>query len=281
MKTRVVKGIRLVVFLAGAAILPSAGFGAEPKEAPPGSVVALLLPKAREIIDRYVSAIGGKEVILKATAMRGKGAIRSSGQGQSAAGEFEVLRAKPNKQIVKVNIANSGQTVSGFDGQVGWLLLPSAGPVLLQGRMLDQARDESEFYSPLHEEKNFQRMETVGIAPFWDRDCYEVELVYKSGRKVTEYFDIQSGLLMGYRGAQETPQLSVEVNVQLADYQKFGELLQPAKLVQRVANVEHVITISIISYEPVPDKEFEMPPEVKALLKAAAETPAKPLSGPK
>jgi hypothetical protein len=86
---------------------------------------------------------------------------------------------------------------------------------------------------------------------------------------------------MGYRGAQETPQLSVEVNVQLADYQKFGELLQPAKLVQRVANVEHVITISIISYEPVPDKEFEMPPEVKALLKAAAETPAKPLSGPK
>jgi len=260
--------------LACVGLLVFGALGAEMPAAPPTSAAAPgpKLPPAKEIIARYVQGIGGKEAILKHTAMRGKGTFEVSGQGQKATGELEVLGAKPNKQVARINIRDMGQIVAGFDGKTGWLIVPGAGPMLLRGRMLDQARDDAIFYNQLHEETNYQSMETVALTQFEGQECYQLKLVFKSGREVTEFYDVKTGLLAGFKAMQETLQASLEVTSRLSDYKKFGDWLQPTKLTQKMAAIEQTITIASITYDPIPDSEFEPPAEVKALLK---EQPAK------
>jgi hypothetical protein len=240
--------------------------GADIPAAPPKPAAAKL-PPAKDIIAKYVQAIGGKEAILKYTAMRGKGTFELSVQGQNSTGELEVLRAKPNKQVAKISIRDLGQIVAGFDGKTGWWIVPGAGPMLLQGRMLDQARDDAIFYNQLHEESNYQSMETEALTQFEGRECYQVKLVFKSGREVTEFYDVKTGLLAGYKAMQESLQASLEVTSRLSDYKKFGDWLQPTKLTQKMAGIDQTITIASVTYDPIPDSEFEPPAEVKALLK--------------
>lgn len=80
-------------------------------------------------------------------------------------------------------------------------------------------------------------------------------------------------MLAGHKPMQETPQASIEVTSRVFDYKKFGDWLQPAKLAQKMAGGEQTITITSVSYEPIPDREFDPPAEIKALLK---QPPAKP-----
>jgi hypothetical protein len=241
--------------------------GADTPAAPPKPAADAKLPPAKEIIAKYVQAIGGKEAILKYTAMRAKGTFELSSQGQNSAGELEVLRAKPNKQVVKINIQGTGQIVAGFDGKTGWLIVPGAGPMLLQGTMLDQARDDAVFYNQLHEESNYRSLETAALTQFDGQECYQLKLVSKSGREVTEFYDVKTRLLAGYKAMQESLQASLEVTGRLFDYKKFGDWLQPTRLAQKMPGIDQTITISSISYEPIPDREFEPPAELKALLK--------------
>jgi hypothetical protein len=223
------------------------------------------LPPAREVIEKCVQAIGGKEAILKLNSQRlkGKWEMASAGQG----GDFELLRAKPNKQLLRVKMGDQGQIVNGYDGKVGWMLNPFTGPMLLEGKMLDQASEEAEFYNVLHEEKNFKSMETTGVSQFDGKEAIELKLVTKSGREIREFYDAKTSLLIGTKAVHESPQGPNEVTVAYTDYKKMGEILQPTRLLVKGEGFEQVLTISSIDYDSVPDKEFDLPDEIKSLPK--------------
>ncbi len=245
--------------------LPAGAADAPAAPLPPRAAGSL--PSAKDVIARHVAAIGGREVVLRLTSMRGKGHFVMPTQGLS--GEFEFLRATPNRQIVRVTVANVGQITTGFDGKVGWLLNPFNGASLLEGQMLDQSRDEADFYSQLHQEQNFKSMNTVQRTPFAGQECYEVKLVWKSGRETTEFYSASTGLQVGVRQQQQTAQGQAEVTTRLSDYKKFGDLLQPTKIAQKMGEVEQTITITSITFDPIPDSEFALPEAVKTLLKPA------------
>jgi hypothetical protein len=271
MKTRPsLPGCRVAEFAAVA--LLCAVWGADAPPAPATPAPAVELPPAKEVIAKHIQAIGGREAILKQTALRAKGKLDIISQGVK--GEFEVLRTKPNKQLIRIVIPDAGQIDIAFDGQVGWLTSPFTEPQLLEGKMLAQARDESDFYSALHEEQNFQSMATVAKTQFDGKECYQVKLVYKSGRQTTEYYDVKTGLQAGLQSTQESPQGAIDTTTRLADYTKFGETLQPRKITQMLGETEQVLTITSLSFDPIPEQEFAQPEPIKALVKAK-EAPGK------
>ena len=226
------------------------------------------LPTAKEIIAKHVEAVGGRDAMLKQTVMRGTGKFEITGQG--AAGDFEFLRTKPNKQVVRITIPAMGPITIGYDGRNGWIDMPGIGANLLEGKMLDQSRDEADFYNQLHDEKNFKSMETVGRAPFEGQDCYQVKLIWNSRREINEFYDAKTGLQASQRSTQETPQGSVSVTSRMSEYKKFGDLLFATKINQKMGDVEQVITINNFSYDPIPEKEFELPASLKQKVAPAA-----------
>jgi hypothetical protein len=223
-------------------------------------------PSAASVIAKYVEAIGGKDAIMKhsSVALKGKWEIPTMSQS----GDLELVKAKPNRQVIHVKIGDQGEIVTGYDGTVGWMLNPFTGPMLLEGKLLDQTRDEADFYNSfVRDAANYKSMETVGQAKMDNKDCIELKLVTKSGRESREFFDAKTGLLVATKGVQESAQGPNEVTVIFSDYKKTGDVMQPSKLQIKAGEFDQVVTITTVEFDKVADKEFELPTEVKALLK--------------
>ena len=224
------------------------------------------LPSAADVIAKYLKAIGGREAVLKHTSTRLKGAWEMPAQ-QEAKGEFELLQAKPSKRLMRMKLGTMGEIVNGYDGKAGWVTSPFAPPALMEGKMLDQTRDDADYYAVLHNPTDYRSLETVARTQFDNRECLELKLITKSGREVREFYDAKTGLLAGIRAIQETQQGSSETTVTCLEYQKFGDLQQVTKLKIGSDQGDVSIRITSVEYDTVSDAELEPPAEIKVLLK--------------
>ena len=126
------------------------------------------------------------------------------------------------------------------------------GPMLLEGRQLDEKRFDSEFYSELRSESRYASVTTLEQVDFEGRPCYKVRLVRKSGGEDIEFYDVATGLKAGSTTTRETQMGTVTGTTIESEYRKFGNLLQPTKVVSHIGGLDQVITISSIEHDRVP-----------------------------
>ncbi len=229
------------------------------------------LPEASTIIARYIEAIGGKDALLKTVSRHITGTFSVPDQGME--GSLEMFRSIPNKLFIRINIAGMGEITQGFDGKVGFTNDPMQGASLLVGYRLSQIRETADFYTELHRAEKFTSMKTVELTDFQGKPCYKVRLLSKAGRRYNEFFDQQTGLLAGNVGEQDIAGRAVEQITVYSDYKRFGDLLLATRTVVRVMNREQVMTYESIEFNAVDDTVYELPEEVKALVKPKPSTP--------
>lgn len=223
------------------------------------------LPTAREVIDRYVSAIGGSAAFRSINSMRARGTFEITGQQLS--GELEMMASRPNKLLTRVRIGPIGQVEEGFDGKVGWSIDPMRGPSLVTGRSLDERADEAWFDAPLHGDDHVKSMTVVGKEEFDGRPAYRLKVVAVRGTEQFELFDVENGFQVGSEASRDTPFGIVPTTTTFRDYQRFGQLLLPSRVIQRVLGQEQVFTFTLYEFNTVPPNTFDLPAPIKALLK--------------
>lgn len=221
------------------------------------------LPQAGTLVDRYVELIGGRDAIL------GRPFIRSTGQFQLPAmgvsGELEVYQGYPGRNAVRVSIPGLGEIRSGFDGTVGWSLDPLQGPRIMEGRELEQTREEASFVSTLRDPSVVASMETVEQAEMNGEPCWRVRLTWHSGRETFDCYSVESGLLIASTSTQESPMGSIQVTSLLNDYREFDGFRFPTRMTQQMMGQEQVLVIEEVEFPPVDESVFELPPEIRAL----------------
>lgn len=222
------------------------------------------LPAATTIIDRYVEAVGGVEAIKGQEARRATGVIEAPAQGLS--GDVEVVAAPPDKFRLKVVIGGLGEVQSGYDGTTGWLIHPAFGPMVLDGRMLQQTRQQADMFSMLHPDRFVKSMETVERTDFDGRECYKVKVVTQWDEEYFEFFEVESGLLAGSVRKQATPMGEIEATTTLSDYEEVDGVLLPTRTVQTTMGIEQVVTIDEIETVEVEEDAFALPAEIRALV---------------
>jgi len=223
------------------------------------------LPSARSIIDRYVKAIGGREAILSHSSSHATGSMTVTGSGIT--GVLDVYGAKPNKSLVKINLGGIGDVIEGFDGVHAWSVSPMTGPMLTQGKELEEKKFDGDFYSDLHDEGRYASMKTVEKTTFDGRPCYKVSLVKKDGAEDFDFYDVETGLKAGAMLSRESQMGPMPVTQVHSDYKKFGNLLVPTTLKQTAMGVEQVLKVNTFEFDNVPDSTFEPPAQIKALIK--------------
>lgn len=221
------------------------------------------LPPARRIVDRYVETLGGRAVIMSDTASHTTGLFEVPAAG--LAGQIDIYAAAPNRMLVKTDFPQMGQVMSGFDGTTAWSIDPMQGPMVLEGKQLEDTRIQADYYARLHDASKFSSMETTGLVDFEGKQAYNVRLVRTNGDVIEELFDPETGLLVGSVATRDTPMGPVTVTSVIGDYKRFGRQLVPTRVVQRVAGQEVVVTISAVSYDPVDPAVFALPDPIKAL----------------
>jgi len=236
------------------------------------------LPAPREVIQRYVDAIGGEAMVRKPKSMTMAGTFSMPAAGLE--GTFRLLSMAPDRQLQSVTLPGVGEIREGFDGRYGWAINPMTGPMLFDGAMLRQARFRADFYAPLHDPARYRTMETAGRVKFGELDTYELRLVTSEGDEIVEYFAVDSGLLVGFETTAETAMGPQTIRNSVHDYKDFSGLRLPTRIEQELGpGMTQTVTFTSITRDDVDPASFALPPEIRAL--AEGGTAATPAAAPR
>ena len=219
------------------------------------------LKTADAVLDRYTQALGGVDAIAKVQSETVRGEIEKAGTPGKAT---FVYYAKPFKTLMKVTRANGNQVVAGFDGSVSWSVGPQ-GASIDKDTALEAVRRDADLQYPLHQPDYFKKLELAGVTDFEGHRCYWLHGTTHWGKDNNQFYDVETGLLAGYRFQADDSSPAVTVAV-FQDYKNFGGPLVATKLTFRTGDHVQTFTYKSITYEPLEDSLFEVPQAVKALM---------------
>lgn len=224
------------------------------------------LPDARELINRHIKAIGGREAILSHTSMHATGTLLVPSSNMT--GDMEIfVAANPNRQYVRTTVKDIGEIAEGFDGSHAWSVTPMTGPMLKVGKDLQQAKFDADFYGDLRDPKIYTEVKTIERTTFDGRPCYKVSLKRIDGAEDIDFYDVATGLRAGSIHTRETVMGTMTVSTTETGYKKFGNMSVPTTLTQQVMGVEQKITLLTLEFDKVPASALEPPAAIKALIK--------------
>lgn len=234
--------------------------------ASPQALGAQPLPAAADLVAKHLEAAGGAEAFKSLTSVRQVGIMAMPSMGLQA--RAENVAAAPNKVSMKATIQGIGDIVTGTDGEVAWSVNPMQGPRLLQDKELLDAREAADFYgNMLMTADRFSVMETVGLTTFAGEQAYKVKFVRKNtGKEITQYFSVASGLLIGSEGTQESAMGTTTMTTVLGDYKDFGGRKFPTRSEATVGPTKIVLTIQDVLVNELPEGAFAIPDAIKPLV---------------
>ncbi|MCF8262735.1 MAG: hypothetical protein K9J12_18295 [Melioribacteraceae bacterium] len=227
--------------------------------------VAEVLPQPRVLIEKYIDAIGGEQSIRahSTKTISGKLLIKAMG----IEGNLNVVAATPNKIKTTIELGQFGQSISGYDGAVGWSMDPMAGNMILEGEALKQMIARADFYgNDLHLGKNAAKLETVQIVTVEDGEQYKVLLVDANGEESFLYFSKETGLLRGIDKMELGPLGKAPTQIRMDNYVEADGVKTAHKISSSQNGVESIIELDSVSYSALSENAFELPAEIQSQL---------------
>jgi hypothetical protein len=246
MRMRLIR-LAIVIFAGGALAWPQVG----------------QLKTADAVLEKYRQALGGVDAVKKVQSETRRGEVEATGlQGKATF----VFYAKQFKLLRRVTLPNGREVISGFDGNVSWSVTPQ-GASIDKATAVEAVRRDADLQYALHQPDYFQQLEFAGVTDFDGRPCYWLHGTTHWGKDNNQFYDVQTGLLAGYRFQSDESSSGGITTALFQDYKSFGGPLVATEVTSRTGDHTQTITYTSVTYEPLADSVFELPPEVKALLK--------------
>ncbi len=219
------------------------------------------LKTAAEVLERYRQAIGGGDAIKKVQSETRHGEMEETGMNGKAT---FVGYAKPFLQLGKLSLPDGHEILSGFNGGISWQVSPK-GASIDKATPVESARRDADLQYELHQPDYFRNFDLAGVVDFEGRRCYWLHGITHWGKDNNHYYDVETGLLAGYRFQSDSSSSAAVTTLLFQDYKSFGEPLVATKVIARTGDSTQTITFTSVSYGPLEDSIFELPQAVKAL----------------
>ena len=213
-------------------------------------------PPAGTLLDGYLAAVGGADALKKITSRVGKGTATAFGDQRLA---IDIYAKAPDKRVSVMHM-KEGESVTAYNGKVGWLSVP--GRVhMMNAQESFGARMDADFAFPADVKGLYTKWETK---PGEKIDGHETWLV--TGEKEGEpplqlYLDKKSGLLVRLIRYVDSPLGYNPTQIDYADYRAADGVKVPYRWT--VARPGNHFTIQVDQWQqnvPVDDAKFVPPP---------------------
>ena len=233
---------------------------AKPSEAKP------VFPPPDQLLDKYLSAIGGAEALQKVTSRVQKGTLTAFG-GQHFS--VDVYSKAPEKRLSVMHLPN-GDSVTAFDGKQGWLSVP--GRVHMMSAAENAAAQmDADLYFPLHVKTLYKAFRVDAGEKIDGHETYFLMGRNPGQPPINLYFDEESGLLLRLIRYAETPLGRNPTQIDYADYRDANGLKVPYRwTISRPGNQFTVQVEQLQQNVPVDDGKFAAPPPPSNAQKPAA-----------
>jgi hypothetical protein len=173
-------------------------------------------PTPQQILARYVEAVGGKEAAGKIQSRSIKGSFVAP-DGSSV--PMELSYQSPSK-LVSVIVTRQGPITQALDGASGWTKTPRETRALNPVE-LDRVRSLAGSLEPLQLKEPYPRLVFAGREKIGDREANLLRMVTADRKRVTWYFDTQTGLLLRRLVLRET---IIGPDPEQTDYEDYREV---------------------------------------------------------
>src|ERR1700738_1345148 len=174
------------------------------------------LPQPAELLDKYLAAVGGAAGVEKITSRVQKGKLLAFG-GQSF--PAEVYSKAPDKRVSIMHL-QGGDSVTGFDGQRGWMSVPGRPAHMMSAAENESARLDADLHFPVHVKTLYSKFTVESGDKIDGRDGL-FGVGQGEGRPPLQlYFDTQTGLLVRMVRYAQSPLGLNPTRVDYADYRE-------------------------------------------------------------
>src|SRR5271170_3900446 len=218
---------------------------------------------ADEVLERYKVVLGGVDAIKNVQSETVHGEIE--GTGLQGKGTF-VSYSKQFKSLFKLTRSDGSLVTAGFDGTTSWSV-DAKGASIDKDTAAESNRRDADLQYALHQPEYFKKLELAGITDFEGHRCYWLHGTTHWGKDNNQFYDVETGLLAGYRFQSDDSGSAVVTVLLFEEYKNFGGPLVATKMIDRTGDTVQTIRFTSVSYEPLDDSIFELPAAVKALLK--------------
>ena len=236
---------------------------------PAGPVQSVKKISADQILDKYLQAIGGAAQASRLTSFVAKGTYEGF-DTLSAKVPVEIFANAPNQMATVVH-AQSGDSVTTFDGRNGWIA--AADKLMrvlpLDGGDLEGAKMDAALAFPVRIKQDFQWRTGFPSVTIEDQP---VEVIQNAARGATGaklYFDGESGLLVRQVRFVDTAVGVIPTQIDYSDYRDVAGVKVPFRRV--ITWTDGRSTIELAQVQPnvrIAPAQFAKPAAPKA--KAAA-----------
>ena len=224
-------------------------------------------PAADAVIEKYLAALGGRDVLSKLTSRRATGTVLFNAQGNDINGTYEVSTKAPNKVRVQIKLDLSPMGVPDpmmidqrFDGTAAMTMNSMQGNTTIDGNQLEHMKNNA-FPSPLLNYKtNGMKFEVLAKEQVAGRDATVLVATPKVGPSMKLYFDPESGLLVRSVVRLNSPeQGEIEQMSEPSDYRTVDGVKVPHKIVNTSPGQTVTITITKVENNVALDDAIFVP----------------------
>jgi len=197
---------------------------------------------AKNVVDNYIKAIGGKDALMKINAyqivmegnMAGLPAPLMLTEAKKIPGYYAEIQEIPGMFSQKTIYVNGKAFNQGPQGK---------SDVTDEEALADYKRKSNNAFSELLYFTEGYTVTLEGQNKLYGKDVYQLMIVDPSGAKTREYYDVATGLKVGEESEQETPQGPVTIVSTISDYKDFGGIKYAGTVVQEVSGQKITMTL--------------------------------------
>lgn len=225
---------------------------------------------ADEVIEKTLTALGGREALGKLSSRAMSGAITVSTPGGDISGKIEVWNQSPNKSrtLISLDLSSLGAgnvTVDQrFDGTSGITMDSMRGNSDITGSQLENMRNNA-FPSPLLTYKDRDsKVELSGRQKVGDRDTFLLVFTPKTGPVTRQFVDAESYLPVRAIVTLETPEAGpLEQTTDFSDFRDVDGVKVPFAIKGSSAVQNISITVAKVEHNVKIDPALFVKPEGK------------------
>lgn len=191
--------------------------------APNAPSAAETLPSVKQVLDRYVQALGGADALNKINTRIAKGS-RIGADGILV--PEEVYQKAPDKLLT---ITSYPQVVfsNGYNGAAAWGHSSREGATPLPDQLIAQIKRDAVFYKELKTEQLYSSLTVLGKTAVREADAYIVQAKPADGAVEKLFFDVKTGLLVRRYTESDTALGKLPLQTDYEDYRDVDGIKQP------------------------------------------------------
>jgi len=205
---------------------------------------ASALPTVDQILEKYITAVGGREAMEKVTSRVSTGTFEVPDMGMT--GNITISEKAPNKSLAVIELGGIGVVREGSDGVSAWQEQPGQAAQDKTGAELAEALRGSVFNAELKYKTIYKTVVVTGKEVIDGKEAYVLVATPAEGSPNKIFFDVASGLMVRQSSTRQTQQGPLDVDVYVSDYRPVDGVKVPFSIRQVSAIISAVVRLSTV-----------------------------------